>query len=171
MGAGVQGVLSGPERGEAWIHLGRAELAAGRAEVAAKHFARAAELSPGDWTPTYLRALAEERAGEPEEAIAAYRSVLDRDDRVAAAHNNLAWLLADLDVDPVLAEVHARRAAELAPGNGDVLGTLGWTQYKNGRLADAAVTLQRAVDASPEDAMKRYLLGVVQLVDRLDGSR
>ncbi|MBZ0267315.1 tetratricopeptide repeat protein, partial [bacterium] len=152
-----------PRRSEAWIHLGRAKLRAGNAEVAAEHFGRAAELAPGDWMPTYLRALAEEQAGRIEEAMDAYRSVLARDDRVAAAHNNLAWLLADRDVDPVLAEVHARRAAELAPDNGDVLGTLGWAQYKNGRLGDAERTLERAVAAVPGDGMKRYLLGVVQL--------
>lgn len=144
------------------IHLGEVEMKMGHPKVAATLFERAQELSDDNWRPAYLLALAHAEAGRPQEAIKAYRTVLASDERVAEAHNNLAWLLADLDLDPVLAEVHARRAAELAPRNANVLGTLGWAQYKNRLLNDAAATLQRAVTLRPDDAMKQYMLGVVE---------
>jgi tetratricopeptide (TPR) repeat protein len=151
-----------PDRTDGWTRLGRLEMQRGRPDAAAELFDRARELSPDDWTAAYLLGLAESEAGRPQEAIKAYRTVLARDERVAEAHNNLAWLLADLDLDPVLAEVHARRAAELAPANPQVLGTLGWAQYKNRLLDDAAATLARAVEGQPDDPMKRYMLGVVE---------
>jgi Flp pilus assembly protein TadD len=133
----------------------------GRPSEAARYFEKARDLDAGDWQAPYLLGLAEARAGHPEEAVEAYRTALARNERLAEAHNNLAWLLADLDLDPVLAEVHARRAAELQPENANVLGTLGWAQYKNRLLPEASATLERATELSPSDPMKRYMLGVV----------
>jgi tetratricopeptide (TPR) repeat protein len=124
---------------------------------------RAQDLDPDLWEVSYLLGVAEAAAGRPQRAIAAYRSVLAQNDRVAEAHNNLAWLLADRELDPVLAEVHARRAAELQPENPHILGTLGWAQYKNRMLDEAAVTLWSATRLLPDDPMKHYMLGVVQL--------
>ena len=42
-----------------------------------------------------------------------------------------------------------------------MLGTLGWAQYKNRRMDEAADTLGRATHMLPQDAMKHYMLGVV----------
>ncbi len=151
-----------PELPRSWIDLGRLRMQLGQADSAVTCFEKARELESSDWTPAYLLGLALTQAGRPEDAVQAYRSVLANHERVAEAHNNLAWILADLDLDPVLAEVHARRAAELAPDNPDVLGTLGWAQYKNRLLDDAASTLARAVELRPRDALKHYLLGVVE---------
>jgi Flp pilus assembly protein TadD len=66
-----------------------------------------------------------------------------------------------MDLDPAIAEVHARRAAELAPDNASVLGTLGWAQFKNRLFDEAAVSLKRARNLAPEDPMKHYMLGRV----------
>ena len=46
-----------------------------------------------------------------------------------------------------IAEVHARRAAELAPGNASVLGTLGWALFKLGRVDEALDPLGKAAAA------------------------
>lgn len=150
-----------PEDPGPWLNLGRLELEIGRAAEAAACFAEARDLDAGSWRAPYLLGLAEAESGRPEEAVEAYRTALARNERLAEAHNNLAWLLADLDLDPVLAEVHARRAAELQPENADVLGTLGWAQYKNRMLAEATASLERAAELQPHDAWKRYMLGVV----------
>jgi tetratricopeptide (TPR) repeat protein len=161
LGAITRRTTLAPADPDGWIQFGKLRMRLGDPAAAVPLFEKARELEPEDWTPAYLLGLAYSEAGRPEEAIAAYRSVLANNERVAEAHNNLAWLLADLDLDPVLAEVHARRATELAPGNPDVLGTLGWAQYKNRLLDEAAETLGRAVELRPEDAMKHYMLGVV----------
>jgi tetratricopeptide (TPR) repeat protein len=151
-----------PASPKPWLNLGRVELRENRPAEAAASFRRARELDPSLWMASYLLGLAEDQAGRPVEAVAAYRSVLSNNERVAEAHNNLAWLLADRDFDPVLAEVHARRAIELQPDNPHALGTLGWAQYKNRRLDEAVVSLTKASRALPDDAMKHYMLGVVQ---------
>ena len=158
-----------PSSPEPWLSLGRLELRENRPDDAAGSFRRARELDSNLWVASYLLGLAEDRAGRPAEAIAAYRYVLSKNERIAEAHNNLAWLLADRDVDPVLAEVHARRAVELQPDNPHALGTLGWAQYKNGQLDEAALSLTKATRALPHDAMKHYMLGVVQF-DRRERS-
>jgi Flp pilus assembly protein TadD len=136
-------------------------LDVGAAAAAAEHFQRAGELAPESWRAAFLLGVAETAAGRPQEAAQAYREVLARNERVLEAHNNLAWLLADREIDLVLADVHARRAVELGPDNPHALGTLGWVQYKSDRLGDAAVTLERAARLAPEDPLKRYMLGVV----------
>jgi tetratricopeptide (TPR) repeat protein len=137
------------------------ELDAGDAAAAAGCFERAGQLDSTAWFPQFQRALALERAGQPQEAVEAYRAVLARNDRVGEAHNNLAWLLADLDLDVAAAAVHARRAAGLLPDNANALGTLGWALYKNRQLEEAAAALEDARTRAPQDAMKRYLLGTV----------
>lgn len=156
-----------PESPKPWMNLGDLELETGNADAAAACFERAGELDAASWLAPHRQGLALTRAGRPRQAVEAYRAALARNERVAETHNNLAWLLADLDLDPVLAEVHARRAAELAPGNANVLGTLGWAQYKAGRWDEAAESLRQAGRMAPDDAMKRYLLGVVE-ADRGD---
>ena len=150
-----------PQSPKPWLSLGELEMQLGRPERAVPHFRKARDLDPEAWRASYLLGLAETGAGRPAEAVDAYRTALARNERVAEAHNNLAWLLADLDLDPILAEVHARRAAELEPENPHVLGTLGWAQYKNRLYDEAAVSLQSAVRLLPQDPMKHYMLGVV----------
>jgi len=150
-----------PESPGPWLNLGRLEMELGRPSEAAPYFERARDLDVSDWQAPYLLGLAETGAGRTDGAVEAYRTALARNERLAEAHNNLAWLLADLDLDPVLAEVHARRAAELQPENPDVLGTLGWALYKNRLLVEAEGTLSRATGLRPDDPMKRYMHGVV----------
>ncbi|MEZ5064504.1 MAG: tetratricopeptide repeat protein [bacterium] len=150
-----------PEEADAWLGLGRLHLERGRAAEAVECFQKARDLDEGDWQAPYLLGLAETNVGRPRDAVVAYRMALARNERLVEAHNNLAWLLADLDLDPVLAEVHARRAAELDPDNPNVLGTLGWALYKNRSLASAELNLAKATLLRPEDPVKRYLHAVV----------
>jgi tetratricopeptide (TPR) repeat protein len=151
-----------PRSPEPYLHLGQLELELGDAAIAVEHLRRADELDPVSWQAMFLLGVAEAAAGRPGEAARAYREVLARNERVLEAHNNLAWLLADGEIDPVLAGVHARRAVELGPDNPHALGTLGWVQYKNDRLEDAAATLERAARLAPQDPLKHYMLGVVR---------
>jgi tetratricopeptide (TPR) repeat protein len=152
-----------PDEPDAELNLGTLEMRLARPAEAVKHFRRAGELAPRAWLPRFSLALALAADDRPREAIATYREVLAIDERIAEAHNNLAWLLADLDLDPILAEVHARRAAELAPRSPDVLGTLGWAQYKNRLFDEAAATLAEASRRRPDDPMKHWMLAEVEL--------
>jgi Flp pilus assembly protein TadD len=57
------------------------------------------------------------------------------------------------------AEAMIRKASELAPGDASITDSLGWAQYKRGRLKEAIETLQRAATADPSQAEIREHLG------------
>jgi tetratricopeptide (TPR) repeat protein len=147
-----------PENPGPWTKLGELVLQLGRPDRAIPLLEKARDLGRDEWRPPYLLGLAFSAAGRPLDAVEAYRVVIARNERVVEAHNNLAWILADSDVDPVLAEVHARRAAELDPENASVLGTLGWALFKNRTYEEACDVLEKAVRLAPKDALKHELL-------------
>jgi tetratricopeptide (TPR) repeat protein len=67
----------------------------------------------------------------------------------ALYHNQLAWLLAtcpELKLrDPGQAVEHAKKAVELAPGNGGMWNTLGVAQYRNGAWKAAVEASMKSV--------------------------
>lgn len=60
----------------------------------------------------------------------------------------------------------ASRAADLAPGRGDVIDTLGWVHYRRGAYAEAAKVLARAAELVPKNAVIHYHLGLELLLVR-----
>jgi len=93
------------------------------------------------------------------EAEAEYRAALSLSPDSALLLNNLAYFYADEGMKLNEALQLARRAAALAPSDGNVLDTLGWAQYKLGRYREAARTLAEAVRLKPDDPTLRYHLG------------
>lgn len=94
-------------------------------------------------------------ARKPAEAERELRAILADDPDNAAACNDLAFHLADQGRDLEEAEQLARRAlaadrterrrsAEAEPDNGAHLDTLGWVLFRQGKLAEARATLERA---------------------------
>jgi tetratricopeptide (TPR) repeat protein len=61
----------------------------------------------------------------------------------------------DLDA----AEAMIRKASELAPDDASITDSLGWAQFKRGKLDDAVSTLQRAAEKDPEQADIQEHLG------------
>ena len=55
----------------------------------------------------------------------------------------------DLDA----AEAMVRRASALRPEDASITDSLGWAQYKRGKVDEAIVTLQRAADKDPDQPM------------------
>jgi Flp pilus assembly protein TadD len=51
------------------------------------------------------------------------------------------------------------RAAKLRPGDGGIIDSLGWSQYRRGRFAEAVVTLEKAAVLEPTDPMVTDHLG------------
>jgi Flp pilus assembly protein TadD len=103
-------------------------------QVAASHQALAALLS-NLFDPESLR-----------EGLAAAERALELAPDLAEAHRNAAILLRKLG-EPVRAEVHARRAYELAPGDPDTIETLGDQLMLNGRVEMAAALYAAARQA------------------------
>jgi Tfp pilus assembly protein PilF len=125
-----------------------------------------------------LSAAVEHKAGNRRAAEQLYRKVLEADPHQTVALNNLASLLAESGTKQDEALKYAQEARELAPGNADVSGTLGWLYYKRGVYATALEHLREAValDASAtgrNPASRKYYLGMtyLKLGDRERGTQ
>jgi tetratricopeptide (TPR) repeat protein len=69
------------------LEEGRRELAEGRFAEALFHFGRATALDPGDPWPHHGRGDALQLAGDPEAALKAYESALERAPELALSHS------------------------------------------------------------------------------------
>jgi len=79
----------------------------------------------------------------------------------ARSYNNLAWLLAEEKSSQEEALAMAQRALQLRPKDGRVIDTVGWTYYKQGKLAEAEQQFRAASDLLPNEAAIQYHLGLV----------
>ena len=110
-----------------------------------------------DYAPAYnyLGAVAA-RTGNTAEAIRLYEQAIQYDPRLAAAWNNLAWLLAtaqdEVFQDPRRAVASALKAVELTGAKEpDVLDTLAEAYFASGRLQEAVEAEQKALALSGGD--------------------
>ncbi|MEO0514998.1 MAG: tetratricopeptide repeat protein [Planctomycetota bacterium] len=92
----------------------------------------------------------------------AYLRLLKDDPDNIEVLNNLAFILASNLNQPQEALPMAKRAAELAPDNAEILDTLGWTYYQVGEAENARATLERSILARPLPA-NTYHLGRIYL--------
>ena len=91
-----------------------------------------------------------------QEAIDAYRGVLEAEPDSVRGLNNLAWLLRERAPDEA-AEL-AERAVELQPDNPAVRDTLGMVRLASGEPEAALEHLRRAVEGAPDTPILRYHL-------------
>jgi tetratricopeptide (TPR) repeat protein len=82
--------------------------------------------------------------------IAAYKKAIAIDEQYAAAHNGLAWLLANCSDaklrDPSRAVALAKKAADIAPKNPDYPNTLGAAYYRKGDWKAAIAALEKSME-------------------------
>lgn len=106
-------------------------------------------------------ALCLEQGGDVEGAVAAARDVLKQLPDDATALNFLGYLFADHNRDLPEAEHMIRRAVDQEPDNGAYVDSMGWVEYRLGRLVDARRLLEQAVQLTRGDATVREHLGDV----------
>ncbi|MBL8213647.1 MAG: tetratricopeptide repeat protein [Bryobacterales bacterium] len=143
----------------------RSNLAAGIPRLAAaiqKHRPQEPQFAFG-------LAQAHAAAGKPNEAIAAYRELLQAHPSYVPALRNLGELLhaAGQTNDAVL---HLEKARGLEPNNAGVLHALGRAWRDQGKLADAQTALEEAINQDPDFADAHNSLGLV-LLERKDLAR
>jgi uncharacterized protein (TIGR03790 family) len=109
--------------------------------------AKAAELDPRF---TLNLALYHDGQGNTAKAMEEYRRVIALDAENAVALNNLAYDLDEVQHAPKEALPFAERAARLSTA-ANVLDTLGWTRHLTGDDRGAAMALEHAVAAAPDD--------------------
>jgi predicted TPR repeat methyltransferase len=100
------------------------------------------------------------RAGRLEEALAAYRRVLDEDPHNADAHNMLGNALADQQHWREAAESY-RRALAIEPQKAAAHYNLGNALSALGLLDEAAACYRQALEIRPQHAASRFNLGNV----------
>lgn len=106
-----------------------------------------------------------QRAGRYEDALEAFRSVLELDPDSATAHYDLGVTYARMG-RPEEAVDEYERALELQPGGlqaAKILNNLGALAQAEGNLASAATFFERAVEASPAHLESHYNLAMIRL--------
>ncbi|HUY68713.1 MAG TPA: tetratricopeptide repeat protein [Alphaproteobacteria bacterium] len=145
-------------------HARNAETYLDRARlfVAAQQPARAigvlkagAAEAPADMRLPVMEAEVDSARGDYKQAIALYGDLLARNPQLDAVANNMAALIADHDYDDAAALAKAHRASERFVASTDplYLDTLGWVDYRLGKIDEARIFLARATadgTASPE---------------------
>ena len=99
-----------------------------------------------------------------EKAIAVYEKGVSHIPGFWSGANRLAFLLADRattveDLDR--AQKLASAAYRLKPGQGAVIDTLAWIQYKKGEPKNALALYDKLIAVAPEDPLINYHMGIV----------
>lgn len=89
--------------------------------------------------------------GKESDAIATMDQIIALNGKHSDALNYVAYALAETGGDLERAEQLARQALTIRSADGYYLDTLGYVQFKRGKIADAEETLSRAVSATGED--------------------
>ena len=111
----------------------------------------AARRFPDNSTVPLQLAYAREQLGDLAGAERAVRDLLKREPDNSEALNSLGYLLADHHRNLEEAERLIARALGQQPENGAFLDSMGWVHFRLGRLAEARVELERAVDLTGDD--------------------
>lgn len=154
---------------EAHYNLANALTDAGRGKEAVAHFEIALASLPASADVHNNLGIALAAEGRTAEAIAQFRDAVRADPKSAKAHRNLAdaLLAAGGDADEGLQ--HMRDAATLAPDDGGIHYDLGSALLEQGRAAEAAAELEKAVARLPQSAEARNNLGIaLGMSGRLD---
>jgi Flp pilus assembly protein TadD len=171
-GALLAAAVAQPSAGvDDWTRLGDWHRRASRFGEAAQAYTRAiaiAAKSPGGagWGLYFLRGSMKERSGDWPGAEADLRSALQTAPDEPVVLNYLGYSLLDRgEVSGAAGSAGGEaiamieRAAALRPGDGGVVDSLGWSQYRQGRFDEAVVTLERAQALEPTDAAVTDHLG------------
>ncbi len=148
-----------------WARLGDVEEALGRHLEAAAAFGKAIEAerqsgrSDRLWTFYLLRASAFEAAGKWPEARADLLTGLKLSPDQPLLLNFLGYAKLERGEDLDAAEAMIAKASQLAPDNASITDSLGWAQFKRGKVDAAIATLQQAAEKDPAQAEIREHLG------------
>ncbi|RMW95491.1 hypothetical protein EBQ25_11755 [Allofranklinella schreckenbergeri] len=109
---------------------------------------------PKDGDLAYEHALLAERAGHIKEMEKSLRALLARQPDHVHALNALGYSLADRGVRLSEARTLIAKALELEPESAHIIDSMGWLEYRLGRLPQALELLQKAyrIEADPEIA-------------------
>ncbi len=94
----------------------------------------------------YELAMATEKVGRYDEAEALLRGLIQRNPRFHHAYNALGYSLADRNVRLDEARTLIVKALDMAPDDPFITDSLGWVEFRMGRLQEAQAILRRAFE-------------------------
>jgi tetratricopeptide (TPR) repeat protein len=145
--------------------LGDALRMAERFPEAVEAYGRAIALvddpQPVHWVLFYTRGIANERAGNWDDAEADFRAALELEPDQPLVLNYLGYSLVEQhrDLDEALGMIE--RAVKGQPDDGYITDSLGWVLYRLGRYDEAVKPMLRAVELTPDDPIINDHLGDV----------
>jgi len=148
-----------------FTRLGDVYQAMGRNTDAANAYGRAVSLAKNQglknelWTLMLLRASALEEANRWPEARGDLEQALAMAPDQPLLLNFLGYGKLERGEDLDAAEAMIRKASELSPDDASIADSLGWAQYKRGKLEEAVATLQGAAEKDPDQAEIQEHLG------------
>jgi tetratricopeptide (TPR) repeat protein len=110
-----------------------------------------------------MQSTAFEQLDRPKEALRVLREAQQMEPSNPMVQNNLGYLLLEQDQDLPEAAALIEASAKATPDSGNVIDSLGWAQFKLGKVAEAEATLRRAAALSPYSPEVRKHLGEVLL--------
>lgn len=154
-----------PSVGDAYLRLARLYAERGQHDEAIARLEKAVSVNPRDLRALLLAATVHQQRGDIARAREAYEKALVLRPRLAAAANNLAYLISTHggDQDQERALELAQRAREIAPDDPQIADTLAWILHKRGVHQRALALLQESVQKVPESPEIQYHLGMVYL--------
>jgi tetratricopeptide (TPR) repeat protein len=132
--------------------LARFLAQAGRKEEVVATYERAAQARPDSAGLQLVLGSLHEAFGDLDKARTAYEKAISIDPQLAAAKNNLAYILAEKGENLDRALDLAQEAKSLMPESGHAADTLGWVLFKKG-IPSAAIGYLREAETEfkPED--------------------
>ena len=112
-------------------------------------------------TVLFMRGAMYEKLKKYDAAETEFRKVLSLNPDNASALNYLGYMLADRSIRLSEAQGLIQKALDRDPNNGAYLDSLGWVQFRLGKLPEAEQTLRRALERYPRDPTIHDHLGDV----------
>ena len=109
----------------------------------------------------YETAMAAQQAGQAKQMLTQLRRIVKRHPEYQPALNALGYSLADQGRELDLARRLVERALRLSPGNPFVMDSLGWVEFRQGRLARAQMVLEQAYAGRRDPEIGAHLAEVL----------
>jgi tetratricopeptide (TPR) repeat protein len=152
--------------------MGNIQLQSGQLKDAEATIRKALEIEPNETDLLIQLGSIQDRAGQRADAEKTLRAVLEREPDNATALNNLGYFLAERSARYNEALPLIEKAVSIEPLNGSFLDSLGWVQYKLGRLQEARGHLEKATLYTRRNATVYEHLGdVLRDLGRLQEAR
>ena len=170
----LQGMLDdkAPDNGDVLTLVSNIQIQTGQLKEAEETIRKALAATPNDSELQVQLGSILNQSGRKDEAEKILRGIIQREPDNAAALNNLGYFLAERGAHYQEALPLIEKAVSIEPMNGSFLDSLGWVQYKLGKLQEARGQLEKAASITRRNPVVFEHLGdVLRDLGRLQEAR